>query len=96
MHREDKILYSIPHGWPWPKQDPSTGWIQQERSNLKLSARNSSSIEKMRSIPKDGSMTPGVKAFTVTSSAGSQAVTILTGIQKSPSKCSPKWLSYLV
>lgn len=29
-------------------------------------ARNSSSIEKIRSIPKDGSMTPGVKAFTVT------------------------------
>lgn len=40
--------------------------LDSARSNLKLSSRNSSSIEKMRSIPKDGSMTPGVKAFTVT------------------------------
>lgn len=87
--REDKTLIQHPSRMAMAEARPLNR-LDSARSNLKLSARNSSSIEKMRSIPKDGSMTPGVKAFTVTSSAGSQAVRILTGTQKSPSHCSPK------
>lgn len=65
--REDKTLIQHPSRMAMAEARPLNR-LDSARSNLKLSSRNSSSIEKMRSIPKDGSMTPGVKAFTVTSS----------------------------